>query len=251
MRDRDAAVEERELAQPLRQRVEAELGRLEDLRVGLEGDLGAALLGRAGRLEIGGRRAALVGLLVDLAVAPDLELERLRERVDDRDADAVQTARHLVAVVVELAAGVEHRQDDFGRRLAALVQVDRDAAAVVDDRDRVVDVDRDVDLVAVARPAPRRSSCRRLRRRGDAARRAGRADVHRRALADGLEAFEDLDLVGAVVVRPAAVAVRRLPERPTAVIRRSRRPSASARLRECSVRSIAFIQELALRCASA
>ena len=36
MRDGDAAVEERELAQPLRQRVEAELGGLEDLRVGLE-----------------------------------------------------------------------------------------------------------------------------------------------------------------------------------------------------------------------
>ena len=35
------------------------------------------------------------------------------------------------------------------------------------------------------------------------ARRAGRADVHRRPLADRLEAFEDLDLVRAVVVRRA------------------------------------------------
>ena len=52
MRDGDAAVQERELAQPLRQRVEAELGRLEDLRVGLERDLRAALLRRAGDLEI-------------------------------------------------------------------------------------------------------------------------------------------------------------------------------------------------------
>jgi hypothetical protein len=73
----------------------------------------------------------------------------LRQRVDDRHADAVQAARHLVAVVVELAAGVQHRQHDLGRRPAALVHVDRDAAAVVDDGDRVVDVDRDVDLVAV------------------------------------------------------------------------------------------------------
>ena len=60
-----------------------------------------------------GRRAALVGLLIDLAVAPDLEIERFRQRVDDRDADAVQAAGHLVAVVVELAAGVEHREHDF------------------------------------------------------------------------------------------------------------------------------------------
>ncbi len=52
-RDRDAGVEERQLAQALRQRVEAELDGLEDLRVGLEGDLGAALLRRAGDFEAG------------------------------------------------------------------------------------------------------------------------------------------------------------------------------------------------------
>ena len=62
----------------------------------------------------------------------------------------MQAAGHLVAVVVELAAGVEHRQHDFGRRLPARVQIDRDAAAVVDDRDRSVDVNRDVDLIAEA-----------------------------------------------------------------------------------------------------
>ena len=65
------------------------------------------------------RRAALVALLVDLAVAPDLEVERLGQRVDHRDADAVQAAGDLVAVVVELAAGVQHGQHDLGRRLAA------------------------------------------------------------------------------------------------------------------------------------
>ena len=75
--------------------------------------------GRAGDLEVGRRLAALVALLVDLAVAPDLELEPLRQRVDDRDADAVQAAGDLVAVVVELAAGVEHGQHDLGRRPAA------------------------------------------------------------------------------------------------------------------------------------
>ena len=101
-------------------------------------------------LEVGDRSAALVALLVDLAVAPDLEVEPLGQRVDDRHADAVQAARHLVAVVVELAAGVQHGQHDFGGRLAALVPVDGNAAAVVDDGDRVVDVDRDVDLIAEA-----------------------------------------------------------------------------------------------------
>ena len=168
--------------------------------VRLEGDLRAAALRRAGHLERAGRGAALVGLLVDLAVAPDFEVEVLRQRVDDRHADAVQAAGHLVAVVVELAAGVQHGQHDFGRRLAALVEIDRNAAAVVDDRDRAVDVNRDVDLIAEA-------GQRLVDRVVDdfvdevmQAGRTGRADVHRGPLADGFETLENLDLVGAVVV---------------------------------------------------
>ena len=43
-RDLQALVQERQLAQPLRERVEVELGRVHDGRVGLEGDLGAGLL---------------------------------------------------------------------------------------------------------------------------------------------------------------------------------------------------------------
>ena len=67
-----------------------------------------------------------------LAVAPDRELEPGRQRVDDRDADAVQAAGHLVGVLVEFSAGMELGHDDLGRRDAfALVDVGRDAAAVV------------------------------------------------------------------------------------------------------------------------
>ena len=145
-RDRDAGVQERELAQAAGQRVEAEVDDLEDLRVGLERDLGAAALGGAGDREVAERLAALVTLLVRVVVAPDLEIEPLRQRVHDRHADAVQTARHLVGAVLELAAGVQHRQRDFGGRLAALVHVGRNAAAVVDDGDRVVEMNRDVDF---------------------------------------------------------------------------------------------------------
>ena len=173
--------------------------------VGLERDLGAALLGRAGDDQIGLRRAALVGLLIDLLVAPDLELEPLGERVDDRHADAVQTAGHLVAVVVELAAGVQHGQHDLGRRPAALVHVGRNAAAVVDDRDRVVDVDGDVDLGG--EPGQRfvdrvvDDLVDEMMQPG----RPGRPDVHRRPLAHRLEAFEDLDALCAVLVGARAV----------------------------------------------
>ena len=78
--------------------------------------------------------------------------------------------------------------------------IDRNAAAVVDDRDRAVDVNRDVDLIAEA-------GQRLVDRVVDdfvdemvQPGRPGRADVHRRPLADGFEAFEDLDLVGGIVV---------------------------------------------------
>ena len=80
------------------------------------------------------------------------------------------------------------------------MQIDRNAAAVVDDGDRAVDVNRDVDLIA---EAGQRLVDRVVDDLVDEVMqpgRPGRPDVHRRPLADRFEPFEDLDLVGAVVV---------------------------------------------------
>ncbi len=118
--DRDAAVQERKLTQPLGEDIEAEDDGFEDLDVRLERHLGAATLRRAGNFEAPGRIAVLVTLLVDLVVAPDFEVERLGQGVHDGHADAVQAAGDFVTVVVELAAGVQHRQHDLGRRSAPL-----------------------------------------------------------------------------------------------------------------------------------
>ena len=168
--------------------------------------------------------AALVRLVVDLAVAPDLEVEGFRERVDDRDTDAVEAARHLVAVVVELAAGMQHGEHDFGRGAAARVLVDGYAAPVVDDRHRIVDVERDVDLIAVAGESLVDRVVDDFVDEMVQPLRPGRADVHRRALADRLEAFEDLDFVRTVVVcaRPASS---------VAAVTRGRRHTVDQRLR--------------------
>ena len=106
-----------------------------------------------------------------LAVALHPHLQRLGERVDDADAHAVQPAGDLVAVLVELAAGVQHRHRELDARdLLDRVDVDRDAAPVVLDRDRVVGMDHDAHACRSSRRAPRRSSCRRPRRRGGAVR---------------------------------------------------------------------------------
>ena len=87
----------------------------EDLRIGLERDLGAGAVRIADRRERRLRHAAAVLLVPDVAFAPDLELEPLGDGVDRADADAVETGGNLVARVVELSAGVEDGHDDFGR----------------------------------------------------------------------------------------------------------------------------------------
>ncbi len=133
--NQDARIQERQLPQPLRERVEAELDGLKNLRVRTECDPRAALPGRACDFEVGSGLAAFVLLLVHLAVAPDFQVELLGQRVDDRDTDAVQTTGDFIAVVVELAPGMQHRQHDFGRRPSAGVLIGGDAAPVVDDGD--------------------------------------------------------------------------------------------------------------------
>ncbi len=199
-RDGDAGIQERELAKPLRQCLEAELDRLEDRGVGLERDFRAALLGPPGDEQRGRGNPTLVSLLVHLPVPPDLELEPLGQRVDDRHADAVEPARYLVGRVLEFAAGVENRQHDFGGRLAAFVQIHGNPAAIVHDRQRPVDVNRHLDVPAVPGEGFVDRVVDDFVEEMMEAGRTGGPDVHRRPLLDGFEPFKNLDFVCAVVV---------------------------------------------------
>ena len=198
--DAQAAREERRLAQALLERRELEVERLEDLGVRQERDRRAGLLRRLALLQRPLRRAADVLLRPREAVAADLDVELLRERVDDRDADAVEAAGDLVAAAVaELAAGVQDRQDDLDGGLALLLhRRDGDAAAVVDHGDRVVRVDRHLDAVAVAGERLVDGVVHDLVDQVMEPAHTGRADVHARALAHGLEALEDGDVLGVV-----------------------------------------------------
>src|ERR1700685_4741984 len=90
-----------------------------------------------------------------LAVAPDGELEPSRQRVDHRDADAVQAAGNLVRVLVEFSASVQLGHDDLGGGDAfALMDVDRDAAAIVAHGAGTVGVEGDPDVLAEAAQGP-------------------------------------------------------------------------------------------------
>ena len=94
------------------------------------------------------------------------------QRVDDRDADAVQAAGDLVAAAAELAAGVQHGEHHLDRRAcsSAGCGVDRDAAAVVDRPGRRRRPAASRRSGRSGRPSPRRRSCRRPPTRGGAGR---------------------------------------------------------------------------------
>ncbi|SCU73284.1 conserved hypothetical protein [Cupriavidus necator] len=118
----------------------------------------------------------------------------------------MQAAGHLVAVLVELAAGVQLGHGDFGRAALGFVLVveldqGRDAAAVVDNGDRVVAVDGDLDLGAVAGQRFVDGVVQHLEDKVvQAGAVGGITDIHARALAYRLQAFQDLDRRGSVGV---------------------------------------------------
>ncbi len=194
--------EEGQLLQPLVEHVVAEARVGENLRVGLEGDLGSRAFALAELLETAHHRAAGKVHRPDVAFAADFGLEPFGKRVDGRDADAVQTAgaRLVAAAAVELAAGVNLGEHDLEGR--AIVHVghgaDGDAAAIVGGGDAAVGIDLDHD------------------HRGEAVDRfidavvndfvdevmqtAGRGipDVHGGPLADPFDPLEHADIAGIV-----------------------------------------------------
>jgi hypothetical protein len=113
----------------------------------------------------------------------------------------VETAGDLVGVLVELAAGVQHgqRQLDAGDPLRG-VDVHREPAPVVDHGDRVVRVDGDVHAVGVTRECLVDRVVHHLVHQVVEAPRTGGADVHARPLANRLQALEDLDLPGRILL---------------------------------------------------
>ena len=161
------------------------------------------------RLLVPAWRSSLVGIaatevhLPGVAVAPDLHVELLRERVDATHAHAVQTAGDFVGGGVELAAGMELGQHHLhGRHHLAVGQrhhVHRNAAAVIDHGDGVVHVDDDIDLFAVAGQRLVHGVVHHLVDQVMQPHLAGRADVHGRAQAHRLQTFQDLDVFAGIV----------------------------------------------------
>ncbi len=177
----------------------------------MEAHLGAAAVRRlAGVLQLALRLAALEHHLVELLAARDLDLHAVGQRVGDRDADAVQAARGVVDLGVELAAGVQRAHDHFERRLVLefRMRIDRDAAAVVGDADEAVGVELDLDEGGVA---GQRLVHRIVDHLGEQVMQrllVGAADIHAGPAAHRLQALQHLDVLGGVAGLACARRVR-------------------------------------------
>ena len=168
----------------------------EDLRIRVEAYTGAAPVGDgADGLQRPLRQAARENLAIERLAARDLDLEPVRQRVDDGNADAVQAARGLVGLGIELSAGMQRRHDDFERRSAGefRVRIDRNAAAVIGHRDRAVLEQLDIDEGGVARHRLVHGVVDHLGEEVVQGALVGAADIHARPAADRLQSFEDLD----------------------------------------------------------
>ena len=199
--DGQSLVQECHLLQSARHRLEVVVGGFEDVGVGPEPDGGSGLLGGFALLE-GARHGVVVELRPLVPVAFDIDLETRRQRVDHRDADAVQTTADVVAAVLtaELAAGVQLRHDDVDGGCAGGVHSDRNTAAVVRDLDAAVIQQPDIDLAGVAGHGLVHRVVDYLPDKVVQAALTGGPDVHARAFADSLEAFENGDRRSAVFI---------------------------------------------------
>ncbi len=201
--DLEALVEEGHLADAVGDGLEVVGRGLEDVLRRPPGDRGAGaltVLHGTDLLQLPVGDAEAEGLAPQVAAVADLDVQVGRQRVDDRDADAVQAAGHLVAAAAELAARVQHRERHRHRgHVLPGRGVGGDAATVVLDPDAAVGAERDDDLVAVAGHRLVDRVVDDLPDEVVQAPLTGRADVHAGPLADRFESLQHLDR-GSVVV---------------------------------------------------
>src|SRR5688572_11588984 len=149
--DEQALVQEGEFSKSLRKGLEDELGSFEDPGVRLEVNPRAPLIRLRRAAEVASRGASFIPLDPDLATSPDLELEPLRKCINDRHANAMESARDFVGIVIEFASGVELGEYNLGGRPSFLGHDFRgNTTAIVRDGHRTVRVDADMNFRAVS-----------------------------------------------------------------------------------------------------
>ena len=197
--DADAGIQECLLTHTLQKDFVIIPGGLKDLRIRLKGDGRAGLLGIADDFQRFFILAAVEMLEMLMRAVLDVDLQPFGQRIDDRSADAVQTAGDLVAAAAELTAGMEHgihdrcRRDTLGR-----VDAGRDAASVIGHADDVIRQDIDGNFRTEAGKRLINGVIDDLIHEVMQTVNARRADIHARTLPDRVKTLQHLYLFRAV-----------------------------------------------------
>ena len=150
--DADAGIEERQFAQALCKDIVVKFDVVEGLVRRLEITFGARSVRFTHYFQRGVRLPVRIDLFEDTAVPANGQPKFTGQGIDYRDAHAVQTAGHLVTVIVELSAGMQRCHDDLGCGNALVgMDVDRNSPAVISNRHRFAGVDDHLDVIAIAR----------------------------------------------------------------------------------------------------
>ncbi len=167
----------------------------------MEGDGGTGIRGRSYHLHV--RNGLALGVLLHkhLALAVDFRDEEVTEGVHAGYAHAVQTAGHLVAVLIELTAGVEDGENHLqGAAVLLLVHARRDASTIILDTDGIVFQDLYIYFRAETGHRLVYTVVHHLVYQVVKAPFSNVSDVHGRALSNGLQAFQDLDATGGILL---------------------------------------------------
>ena len=92
--------------------------------------------------------------LMYLTLTIHTQAQPIRQRIDHRNTDTVQTTRNLITVLVEFTTGVQFSHNDFGcttTKFIFFMNVGWNATTVVRDRNRIIRVNRDDNIITVTR----------------------------------------------------------------------------------------------------
>ena len=163
----------------------------------MEGDDGTVILRFSRYLHR--RNGLALGVLLhpDFALAVDFGHQKVAEGIHAGNTHTVQTAGNLIAVLVELTAGVQHRKHHFqGAAMLFLVHARGDTAAVVLHPDGIVFQDFNIYVCAEAGHSLVDTVIHHLIYQMVQTPFADVADIHGGALAHRLKAFQNLDTIG-------------------------------------------------------
>ena len=138
--------------------------------------------------------------LIFLAIATHAHNNLSGKRIHNRNAYTVQAAGNLITFAAEFTTCMEdgeYNLDGWDFFLGVLVY--GNAAAIVDNGDGVVLMDGNLNVVTIASKSFIYCVVYNLVHQMVKAARTGRTDIHTRALAHCFKAFQDLNVLAAVV----------------------------------------------------